>query len=119
MGITDNAADSPEMISMSGATTPTPLVSVTPSNISFPAQYVGTSGLPQSVTVANNGDAPLSIASVTTSAADFGTLNACGSAVAAGSSCAIGVFFDPTASGTRAGTSPPSKRSGLPWPTPR
>jgi hypothetical protein len=41
---------------------------------------------------------------VTTSAADFGTLNACGSTVAAGSSCAIGVFFDPTASGARPGT---------------
>jgi hypothetical protein len=104
VGIADNAADSPETISLSGTTTPTPLVSVTPSNISFPAQYVGTSGLPQSVTVTNNGDAPLSITNVTTSAADFGTLNACGSTVAAGSSCAIGVFFDPTASGARPGT---------------
>jgi hypothetical protein len=104
VGISDNAADSPETISLSGTTTPTPLVSVTPSNITFPAQYVGTSGLPQSVTVTNNGDAPLSITTVTTSATDFGTLNACGSTVATGSSCAIGVFFDPTASGTRPGT---------------
>ena len=104
VGITDNAGDSPQTISLSGTTTPTPLVSVTPSNITFPAQYVGTSGLPQSATVTNNGNAPLSITSVTTSATDFGTLNACGSIVAAGSSCAIGVFFDPTASGTRSGT---------------
>jgi hypothetical protein len=104
VGITDNAADSPETISLSGTTIPTPLVSVTPSNITFPAQYVGTSGLPQSVTVTNNGDAPLSIASITTSATDFGTLNACGSTVAAGSSCAVGVFFDPTSSGSRPGT---------------
>jgi hypothetical protein len=104
IGITDNGADSPETITLSGTTTPTPLVSVTPSNITFPAQYVGTSGLPQSATVTNNGDAPLSITSVTASATDFGTLNACGSTVAAGSSCAIGVFFDPTASGARPGT---------------
>jgi len=102
--ITDNAADSPETISLLGVTEPTPLVSVTPSPITFPTQYVGTSGLPQSVTVTNNGNALLSITSVTTSATDFGTLNACGSTVAAGSSCAIGVFFDPTASGTRSGT---------------
>jgi hypothetical protein len=102
--ITDNAADSPETINLVGVTSPTPLVLVTPSNISFPAQYVGTSGLPQSATVTNNGNAPLSITSVTTSATDFGTLNACGSTVAAGSSCAIGVFFDPTASGARPGT---------------
>jgi hypothetical protein len=104
VGITDNAADSPETIGLSGMTTPTPLVSVTPSNITFTGQYVGTSGLPQSVTVTNNGNAPLSIASVTVSPADFGILNACGSTVAVGTSCAVGVFFDPTASGTRPGT---------------
>jgi hypothetical protein len=105
LSITDNATSppSPQTVTLAG-TAAAPLVSVTPSNIVFPAQYVGTSGLPQSVTVVNNGNAPLSITSVTTGATDFGTLNACGSTVAAGSSCAIGVFFDPTASGTRPGT---------------
>ena len=104
VGITDNAADSPETIGLSGTTASTSLVSVTPSNISFPAQYVGTSGLPQSVTVTNNGNAPLNITSVMASPGDFGTLNACGSALAAGASCAVGVFFDPAAGGTRTGT---------------
>ena len=105
LSITDNATSppSPQTVALTGTAT-APSVSVTPSSIAFPAQYVGTSGLPQSVTVMNNGNAPLSITSVTTSATDFGTLNACGSTVAAGSSCAIGVFFDPTASGTRSGT---------------
>ena len=102
--ITDNAGDSPETISLTGTTAPTPLVSVTPSNISFSSQYAGTSGLPQSVTVTNNGNAPLSIASTTTSVTDFGPLSACGSSLGPGSSCAIGVFFDPTAGGTRNGT---------------
>jgi hypothetical protein len=41
---------------------------------------------------------------MTASLTDFGVLNACGSSVAAGTSCSIGVFFDPTASGSRAGT---------------
>jgi hypothetical protein len=104
VGITDNAGDSPETISLSGTTTATPLVSLTPSSITFPAQYVGTSGLPQSVTVTNNGNAALSITSVTASPADFAMLNACGSSLAAGASCAVGVFFDPTAGGTRPGT---------------
>jgi hypothetical protein len=70
----------------------------------IPAQYVGTSGLPQGVTVTNNGSTSLAITSVTTSVTDFGTLSACGSTVAAGSSCTIGVFFDPTAGGTRTET---------------
>jgi hypothetical protein len=104
VGITDNAADSPETIGLSGTTASTSLVSVTPSNISFPAQYVGTSGLPQSVTVTNNGNAPLNITSVTASPGDFGTLNACGSTLASGASCAVGVFFDPAAGSTRTGT---------------
>jgi hypothetical protein len=105
LSITDNATSppSPQTVALSG-TASALSVSVTPSSIAFPAQYVSTSGLPQSVTVMNNGNAPLSITSVTTSATDFGTLNACGSTVAAGSSCAIGVFFDPTASGARSGT---------------
>jgi len=104
VGITDNAADSPEMIGLSGTAIPTPLISLTPSSITFSAQYVGTSGLPQSVTVTNSGNASLSITSVTASPSDFAMLNACGSNLAAGASCAIGVFFDPTAGGTRPGT---------------
>jgi hypothetical protein len=91
-------------VALTGTATAPPL-SVTPSSIAFPAQYVGTYGLPQSITVMNNGNAPLSISSVATSATDFGTLNACRSTAAAGSSSATGVFFDPTASGARLGTS--------------
>jgi hypothetical protein len=105
LSITNNATSppSPQTVALTGTAT-APSLSVTPLSIAFPAQYVGTSGLPQSITVMNNGNAPLSISSVTTSATDFGTLNACGSTVAAGSSCTIGVFFDPTASGARPGT---------------
>jgi hypothetical protein len=104
VGITDNAADSPEMINLTGTGASPPLVSVTPSNLTFPAQFVGTSGLPQSVTLTNNGNSPLSITSITVSPVDFALLNACGNTVAAGASCAVGVFFDPTVGGTRAGT---------------
>jgi len=81
-----------------------PLASLTPSSISFPNQYVGTSGASQSIMLTNTGNAALTIASVTTSAADFGTSNICGSSLAAGSSCTIKVSFDPTVSGSRSGT---------------
>jgi hypothetical protein len=103
--ITDNAADSPEGISLSGAGTPVPTVTVTPSKVTFPnAQFVGTSGNPQSVTLTNTGQAPLAISGVTASPSDFAVLNSCGNSLAAGGSCAIGVFFDPTVGGTRTGT---------------
>lgn len=65
---------------------------------------MGTSGLVQSVTVANNGPLPITFRSVTASPADFAPLNSCGSSLAVNSSCSIGVFFDPTAGGTRTGT---------------
>jgi hypothetical protein len=81
-----------------------PTLTLSPSSITFPGQYVGTSGLPITVTATNPGSAPLTITSVTTSSNNFGVLNACGGSLAAGSSCAIGVFFDPSSSGAVSGT---------------
>ena len=80
-----------------------PTLTLSPSSITFPGQYVGTSGLPLTVTATNPGSASLTITSVTTSS-NFGVLNACGGSLAAGSSCAIGVFFDPSSSGAVSGT---------------
>lgn len=80
------------------------LASPAPSTVNFPGQYVGTSGLPQTVTVTNTGNAALTITGLTTSISDFGTLSNCSNAVQPGMNCTIGVFFDPTASGNRAGT---------------
>jgi FG-GAP-like repeat/Abnormal spindle-like microcephaly-assoc'd, ASPM-SPD-2-Hydin len=104
LSIGDNAPGSPQTISLTGMTTPAPALTLSPSSITFAGQYVGTSGLPQTITATNTGGAPLTIASVTTSTKDFGVLNACGSSLAAGSSCSIGVFFDPTGSGAVSGT---------------
>jgi hypothetical protein len=102
LAITDSLPGSPQVVALSG-TGVTPPVSLSPSNITFPAQYVGTSGLPQTVKLTNNSLSAVTISSVTTSPADFGSLNACGSSLAAGTSCSIGVFFDPTQGGSRSG----------------
>jgi hypothetical protein len=80
------------------------LISLSPTTVTFPSQYVGTSGLPQSVTLTNTGTIPVTITNVGASPADFGVLSACGNIVEVNASCSIGVFFDPTASGTRTGT---------------
>lgn len=100
--ISDDAPGSPQTITLTGSGIST--VGLSPSSITFSGQYVGTSGLPQSVTVTNNGTAPLTITNAATSPSDFGSLNACGSSIAPGASCAIGVFFDPTTAGARIGT---------------
>jgi len=103
LAINDSAAGSPQVVPLSGVGNG-PILMISPSSIIFPEQYVGTSGLPQSVTLTNNGNSPLIISSVTTSPTDFGSLNACGNSLSVGSSCSIGVFFDPTTGGTRNGT---------------
>jgi archaellum component FlaF (FlaF/FlaG flagellin family) len=103
--IADNAAGNPHIVTLTGiGGLPAPLVSLSPSTITFPSQYAGTSGLPQTLTVTNTGNATLTVTAVTPSAADFGVLSNCSNPVAASASCTIGVFFDPTAGGTRTGT---------------
>jgi hypothetical protein len=102
--ISDNAPGKSQGVSLIGSTPPGSVISISPSTVTFPNQYVGTSGLPQSVTITNTGTGTLTIASVTTTPKDFGNLSGCGNSLAAGASCQIGVFFDPTIGGTRTGT---------------
>jgi FG-GAP-like repeat/Abnormal spindle-like microcephaly-assoc'd, ASPM-SPD-2-Hydin len=102
VAIVDDAPGSPQTIALTG--NGSGIVGVSPSTVTFSGQYVGTTGLPQSVTVTNNAATPLTISKVTTSPADFASVNACGSTLAPGASCAIGVFFDPTQAGSRTGT---------------
>jgi hypothetical protein len=100
VSIADNGPGNPQAVPLTGTT----LVYLSPASVTFPNQYVAISGLPQTVTLNNTGSAPLVITSVTATPADFAPLSACGNTLAPGGSCSIGVFFDPTASGTRSGT---------------
>ncbi len=105
----DGLGTNPTSITLSGTGYVPPLPplppSLSPATITFPGQYVGTSGLPQSVLLQNPvGNGTLSLTSVTASpSSDFAVVNSCGNSVADGGSCAIAVFFDPNASGPRTG----------------
>ena len=82
-----------------------PAMSATPTSLSFGERVVGTVGSSQTVTVKNTGSAPMTLSgtSITgTNAPDFSVVsNSCGTSVAAGASCSIGVNFAPGAVGTR------------------
>lgn len=78
-------------------------IELTGGPVAFGGQYVGTSGLPQNLTVLSNGNEPLTISAITTSAG-FGYTTSCNSPVAAGTTCTIAIFFDPTAPGSETGT---------------
>ena len=79
------------------------IASISPTNLSFTSQLVSTSSAAQSVTLGNSGNIPLTpvISIVGVNSGDFSQTNDCGSSVAAGGSCTIGVTFTPLSSGMR------------------
>jgi len=84
---------------------PTVLLSV--SSLTFPAQMVGTSSPPETVTLTNTGSATLGITSIGitgTDAGDYSQTNTCGSGVAPSLSCTVNVTFSPKAKRMRTAT---------------
>ena len=105
VSITDNAANSPQSIPLSGTgVAAAPVASLTPAGgLNFASQTIGTTSAAQAITLANTGNASLSISGITLTGADpgdFSETNTCGSSVAAGAKCTISVTFTPAATGT-------------------
>lgn len=78
---------------------------VSPNTLTFSAQPVGTTGAAMSVTLSNTGatDA-LGITSIAVTGDFHLKSSTCGSSLAPGNSCTIGITFKPTQTGTRTGT---------------
>ena len=102
VSLVDNFPSSPQSIALSG-TGIAPVANLSPSSLTFPGQFVGTTGLPENITLTNNGDAPLNISSIQAST-QFGASNGCTSSLAVGVNCTISVFFDPSSAGSQTGT---------------
>jgi hypothetical protein len=99
--ITDDAANSPQTIALTGTGT---VVKLSPTSLHFPRQRVGTISPPQTVTLTNTGSTSLNIQGIGISGDNFGDFietTTCGSSVPANSSCAINIRFKPTAIGER------------------
>lgn len=79
----------------------TPLVTLSQTSLSFTDQNVGTVSNAQSVILTNASPLALSIASITSSTADFQVSHDCGTTVAGLTSCNIHVLFVPTQAGPR------------------
>ena len=100
---TDDAADSPQSVTMSGVGVGSgPQVVLSSSSLNFGTQVIGATGASQFVTLSNIGNGALNITSITSSG-DYSQVNTCGSTVAAGSNCSITVTFNPTGINTRIG----------------
>jgi hypothetical protein len=98
--IADDSADSPQRIQVLGMAT-VALAHLGPDRLNF-SQNVGGSSAPQTVTLTNRGDGPLSIGGIAATG-DFRAAPHCPPLLLPGLTCTIDVTFTPHASGTRSG----------------
>jgi len=99
--VADDSADSPQRIQVMGVATMA-LAHLGPDRLNF-SQNVGASSAPQTVTLTNRGDGPLTIAAIGASG-DFKATPHCPPQLLPGQSCGIGVTFTPQAAGARTGS---------------
>ena len=99
--VADDSADSPQRIQVLGVATMA-LAHLGPDRLNF-SQNVGASSTPQTVTLANRGDGPLSIGAIAATG-DFKASPHCPALLLPGISCPISVTFTPTAAGARSGS---------------
>jgi Abnormal spindle-like microcephaly-assoc'd, ASPM-SPD-2-Hydin len=102
LAVNDNAANSPQSVTLSGNGVATPAVSLSPSSLAFGNQVIGTTSAAQTVTLTNNGSASLNISSFQASL-PFAQINNCPASLAAGASCSISVTFTPQSAGNANG----------------
>ena len=99
--IASDSADSPQRIQVMGVATMA-LSHLGPDRLNF-TQNVGGSSAPQSVTLTNRGDGPLTIAAIAATG-DFRATPHCPPQVLPGLSCTIDVTFTPQSGGARTGS---------------
>jgi hypothetical protein len=108
IAITDQATNSPQMVSLAGTGTSSAgtTVTVTPTSETFASQAVGTTSAGKTVTVKNTGKVSTSLSIGTTG--DFAAVGSgttpCSGTLAAAASCTISVTFTPEGTGTLTGT---------------
>jgi uncharacterized repeat protein (TIGR01451 family) len=108
---TDDASPTTQAVNLSGTGVTPPTATPAPTSLTFTSQPTTTTSAAQTITLANNGGAPLSVTSIAlagTNAADFAFASpattcptSTSGQVAAGGSCVLSVTFSPTAIGAR------------------
>jgi hypothetical protein len=102
---TDSAGNSPQTVSLggTGSSSSSP-VTLSASSLNLGTVVVGTTSAAVSVTLTNRQSTSLSITSVGISGAFAISSNTCGTSLAGGASCTVGVTFTPTSTGAASGT---------------
>jgi hypothetical protein len=101
--MTDDAADSPQSMAVSGNGT-VAAVALSPASLNFGAQSVGTTSAAQIVTMTNVGTGITNLAGISAINPDYVQTNNCPAILNPGDSCTISVTFTPSLTGTDPGT---------------
>jgi hypothetical protein len=80
-----------------------PVVSLSPTSVTFPVELINTTSKAATVTLTNTGLGILNITNIAVSG-PFGQTNTCGTSLNSGSSCTFSVTFTPTTIGTSNGS---------------
>ena len=103
--ITDSGTNSPNVINLQGTGVDGASVNYSPTTLNFGAVPVGTPSTPQTTTVSNIGNKPLTISQIYISpVTNYSETNNCPEILAPGASCAVSVVFTPTQPGDLAAT---------------
>ena len=103
--IHDNAVNSPQTVTLNGiGTSDQPTILVSPGNIPFSDQIIGTTGNPWTITVSNTSAFPVTGLSINlTDAVDFQLTSGCGSILGPYTTCNLTVSFSPHTVGSLSG----------------
>jgi hypothetical protein len=102
LSIADNGTGSPQKVALTG-TSEGPAASLSATSLTFASTEVGKVSATQDVTLKNTGTTALSVKGITLAGADaksFKETNKCGTSLAVGKSCVIGVTFSPALNGS-------------------
>ncbi len=101
LSIADSASNSPQTVSLTG--TGEEPVTLSVSTLSFGTVLVGLTSSAKSVTLTNHQSVSLTFSSIVTYTPFAISSNTCGTGIAAGATCSVGVTFSPTATGAPTG----------------
>ncbi len=108
LSVVDAVGTQTAALTGTGAAPTAPQAALTPATASFGDVNVGATGTAQTFTLKNAGTASLTVGSVTLNGTNASVFtigsNSCGTALAAGASCAVVVSFAPSAAGSATAT---------------
>ncbi len=102
--ISANIADGALTVALSGTGEAPGVIQLSPTAVSFGQVQVNSTSSALPVTVQNNSGAAVAVSSIAVSGPFVLATNACGTSIAANSSCALGLKFAPTGTGSATGT---------------